>query len=74
MPIYKNLSGKSGVAAYETKESSIEVQFNDGMHYRYTSGSAGVANLEEMKRLANAGVGLNSFISRVVKKGYESKW
>lgn len=73
MTTYKNLGGDSGVASYEIGEESIEVQFNDGMIYLYTDDSAGSENIEEMKRLAIAGEGLNSFINRVVKKRYASK-
>jgi hypothetical protein len=73
MPIYKNLGGDSGVRAYEVGEHSINVTFKDGMRYLYTDASAGHASVEEMKRRAEAGVGLNSYITRVVKKGYETK-
>ena len=73
MERYSNRGGDSNVAAYEIEQSSIKVQFRDGSIYLYTSQSAGVANLEHMKQLAKAGQGLNSFISRVVKKAYASK-
>jgi len=71
---YNNLGNDSGVAAYEIESSSITVQFNDGWFYLYTAQSAGAANVEQMKRLAIAGQGLNSFINRVVRKGYARKW
>lgn len=35
--------------------------------------STGNANLIEMQRLATAGQGLNSFITRVVRKSYAQK-
>ncbi len=73
MERYTNRGGDSNVFAYEIEQSSIKVQFRDGAVYLYTSQSAGAANLEQMKRLANAGQGLNSFIGRVVRKGYASK-
>lgn len=73
MTQYKNLGGRSGVYSYEIGGDSIEVQFNDGMVYLYTENSAGSTNLEQMKKLALAGSGLNSFINKYVKKGYESK-
>ena len=73
MEHYKNLGGDSGVVAYEIGLGSIMVQFKDGSVYLYTNQSAGAASIAEMQRLAKAGQGLNSFISRVVKKGYVRK-
>jgi hypothetical protein len=73
MERYANRGGDSNVVAYEIEQSSIKVQFGDGSVYLYTNQSAGAANLEQMKQLANAGQGLNSFIGRVVRKGYSSK-
>ena len=73
MERYKNLGGDSGVVAYEIGDDSIKVQFHDGSLYLYNYRSAGSNNIEHMKELAIAGQGLNSFISRVVRKGYASK-
>jgi hypothetical protein len=73
MIAYKNLGGDSGVSAYNILESSIEVRFRDGMIYLYTYQSAGREMIENMKRLATAGTGLNSYISRTVKKRFSSK-
>jgi hypothetical protein len=70
---YKNLGGDSNVVAYEIGSDSIKVQFGDGSLYTYTYQSAGQSTIEQMKALAIAGQGLNSFISRVVKKNYASK-
>ncbi|AXV99844.1 hypothetical protein CJO81_03165 [Ralstonia solanacearum] len=73
MERYANRGGDSNVVAYEIEQNSITVQFGDGSIYLYTSQSAGAMNLEHMKQLAIAGQGLNSFIGRVVRKGYASK-
>lgn len=73
MESYKNLGGDSNVAAYEIGSDSIKVQFRDDTLYTYTYQSAGQSNIEQMKSLAIAGQGLNSFINRVVKKSYASK-
>ena len=73
MERYANRGGDSNVFAYEIEQSSMKVQFGDGSIYLYTSQSAGTVNLEHMKQLAKAGQGLNSFIGRVVRKGYASK-
>ena len=74
MESYKNLSGQSGVAAYEIESDSIKVQFKDGHVYLYTYASANSGNVERMKSLAVAGSGLNSFINTSVRKSYASKW
>ncbi|MCX5807029.1 MAG: hypothetical protein NT010_13380 [Proteobacteria bacterium] len=73
MERYKNLGGDSGVLAYEIGDDSITVQFSTGRVYLYTHRSTSSANIEQMKLLAVAGKGLNSYISKYVKKGYESK-
>lgn len=72
MERYANRGGNSNVLAYEIEQSSIKVKFQDGAIYLYTSQSAGSVNLEHMKKLAVAGQGLNSFIGKVVRKGYAS--
>lgn len=73
MERYRNLGGDSNVAAYELGDGSITVQFNDGSVYLYTNLSAGPANIIELKRLAQVGQGLNSFINRYVRKGYAQR-
>jgi hypothetical protein len=73
MERYKNLGGNSSVIAYEIGNDSIKVQFSDGSVYLYTYQSAGLSNIEQMKVLALAGKGLNSFIMRNVRKAYAAK-
>jgi hypothetical protein len=73
MDRYKNLGGDSGVIAYEIGIDFIKVQFSDGSIYLYNYQSTGASDIEEMKRLAVAGQGLNSFISRIVKKRYAAR-
>lgn len=73
MQQYKNLGGDSGVLAYEIGSDYIKVEFKDGAVYFYSYASAGGQNIEEMKRLAIKGEGLNSFINTHVRKDYESK-
>lgn len=74
MEHYKNLSGDSGVIAYEIVNDGIEVQFRDGTAYLYTIESAGRQNIETMKRLALAGRGLSTFISTTVRDRYAAKF
>ena len=73
MPRYKNLSGHSGVAAYETTTDSITLTFVDGGRYLYTSVSVGRAALDRMIALAKAGRGLSTFVSQNVRENYERK-
>lgn len=70
---YENLSGNSGVTAYEIGDSFINVEFHDGSAYSYTNSTTGISNIEIMKRLALQGSGLSTFISRHVKDKYASK-
>ena len=73
MPRYKNLSGHSGVAAYETTTDSITLTFTDGGRYLYTSVSVGRTALDRMVALAKAGRGLSTFVSQHVRENYERK-
>ena len=73
MERYKNLSGDSGVVGYELGDGVILVQFADGSLYEYTDGSAGAVVIAEMQRLAAAGRGLSSFISKTSRKSYSRK-
>ena len=70
MERYKNIGGNSSVVAFEIGEGSIVIDFSDGSRYLYTSQSAGASALAEMQRRAVAGRGLNSYVSRFVRKGY----
>lgn len=71
---YRNLSGGSGVVSYEIEAGGVTIKFNDGWSYLYTPQSTSNINIQEMVRLATQGHGLNSFITRVVGKGFVRKW
>ncbi len=73
MEKYANLSGNSGIVAYEIGDDFIRVKFCDGHVYVYTYASAGKTNVEQMKRLAREGRGLNAFINRNVYDAYERR-
>lgn len=74
MEQYKNLSGNSGVVAFQIGNDYIKVQFKDGRFtlYTYTYQSASSVAIENMKALAVRGQGLNSYIS-TNKPQYSSK-
>jgi hypothetical protein len=71
MKRYANLSGDSGVLAYAFTTTSILVRFRGSPRvYEYSDASAGAANVARMKRLAEAGRGLSTFISQHVADRY----
>ncbi len=76
MKKYLNISGESGIEAYEIGTDYIIVKFNNGAicNYLYTYNSTGKENVDKMKQLAEDGSGLNSFISRFIRNRYEKKW
>ena len=73
MNFYKNLGGNSGISAYEIGADSITIRFKDGAKYHYNYSSTGRSDIEHMKSLASRGRGLNSFVSRVVRKRFAYK-
>lgn len=73
MKRYKNLSGQSGIVAFELGADSIRIKFNDGFIYLYTARSSGSLHVRNMQQLAMDGEGLNSYISRHVREHYASK-
>lgn len=74
MQRYHNLSGDSGVTAYELRPHAIVVQFQDGWKYEYTEASAGAAAVRTMQELAQAGRGLSAFIATTVRERYATKF
>jgi hypothetical protein len=73
MRAYKNISGDSGVIAYQTGKDRILVQFADGGIYEYTYASTGHNHVESMKVLAAKGRGLATFINQYVRDAYARK-
>jgi hypothetical protein len=73
METYKNLSGSSGVAAFDFGTDYIRVRFTTGAIYIYSHSSAGMRHIEQMKILAKAGSGLNAYINVHVRKLYSKK-
>ena len=68
---YSNKRGTSNVIAYEILPTSIKVQFKAGAWYSYSYSSAGAVHVEQMKKLAENGFGLNSYIQRKVRTMYD---
>ena len=75
MERYRNLSGDSGVVAYEIGDNFVAVRFRPGVTYWYTAASVGAKHVAILKRLAQRGQGLSTYISQHadVSGGYERK-
>ncbi|MGV3661025.1 MAG: hypothetical protein ACO1TE_12630 [Prosthecobacter sp.] len=75
MEPYGHLNRDSGVTAFDLGKGWIRVRFQDGTVYEYTAASVGRRHLSQMKRLAEAGHGLSTYISThpEVRDGYVAK-
>jgi hypothetical protein len=73
MKTYKNLSGTSGVLAYEIGKTYIRVKFSgDSMVYTYDYKRPGKHMVEQMKDFAIKGKGLSDFILNKVGANFSS--
>lgn len=71
MEKYKNLGRDSGVQYYQIEDTSIKVKFDSSKTYSYSYKKAGKSHVENMKKLAAKGIGLNSYINKYVKNLYD---
>ena len=60
--------------AFEMGVDSITIMFNSGAIYLYDYQSAGEYHVEQMKRLAKSGEGLNGYIKQYVDGNYAKKF
>jgi hypothetical protein len=76
MKPYRDVDGDSGVSAYEYGDEWIRVRFKHGGTYEYRASSIGLSHLNAMKRLADSGDGLATYINTNpdVKDGYSRMW
>lgn len=65
-------NSKSGVTAYRIEKEAIDVVFTD-MVYRYSYKAPGKTHVEKMKKLAQEGIGLSTYISQKIRNDYEGK-
>jgi len=72
MQTYANLGGNSNISRYEIGSDFIRVEFKDSSIYKYSNSSAGENHVNEMKKLAEDGQGLNSYIMLNCKHSYET--
>jgi hypothetical protein len=72
MARYKNHTGNSNITSYNVGKDFIQVSFEGSDKvYKYSHQSAGKENIDQMKKLAEAGTGLGSFIHKNVKHKHE---
>ena len=68
---YKNLSGNSGVVAYESGADYIKLRFRRSSKiYVYDALAPGLTHVKQMKKLAAAGRGLTTYVSQNIKRNY----
>ena len=73
MKPYKNLSNESGIARYEILANGIRVHWDSDAVYFYSEESTGIEHIAEMKRFAEKGRGLATYINQHVRENYEYK-
>ncbi|CAM0997344.1 KTSC domain-containing protein [Rhodanobacter sp. Root179] len=73
MKRYRNLDGNSGVTAYECGDGFICIRFVNGDTYEYTDKATGREHIANMQKLAQAGLGLSTYVSRFVHDDYARK-
>lgn len=72
MILYENKNGTSGVESYEIGTTFIIVKFQGSARtYKYSYEKAGKPHVDNMKKLAQNGVGLNTYINQHVRKLYD---
>lgn len=72
MQKYADIDRDSGVDSFEIYDASITVWFKgSNKPYTYSYQKAGKHHVENMKRLALSGDGLNEYINDHVKKLYD---
>ena len=72
MQKYVDKNGDSGISDYEYDNNQIKIKFKFGKTYTYPSSKVGLTHFNNMRKLADAGDGLNAYINTnpEVKKGY----
>lgn len=70
---YRNMSRSSGVRYYAVTPASICVWFNDGGGYEYDHSRPGRSHVDAMKRLAEEGDGLATYINQHVRDNFARK-
>lgn len=70
---HQNLSGISGVDAYDIGDDYIKILFVGGETYLYSYDTPGEAHVKAMTELAKKGAGLSTYIAQHVRDDYDAK-
>lgn len=70
---YKNLNNDSGITDYEIGDDFIRVRFEGPSQYLYTFTTPGRTEVEDMKKLAQNGRGLATYINQFVRARYAKR-
>jgi hypothetical protein len=70
---YANIGGNSGVASYDYGPDWMVVNFTTGSRYIYTLKSTTPESMGYLKKYAQEGKGLNSYIMRMLREDYAGK-
>jgi len=73
MKRYLDKTGSSGVIAYEIQKDGILVRFRNGGTYLYNQQRPGKQQVAQMKKLAEQGAGLSTYISVHVREQYAAQ-
>jgi hypothetical protein len=74
MQKYADTDRDSGVDLFEISDTAIKVIFKSGPKvYVYTYTKPGQVHVEEMKKYALAGEGLNAYINSKIKSNFSHK-
>lgn len=70
---YANIGGNSSVRGYDHGEDWFVVMFSDGSRYLYTLKSTTREALDWMRKYAQEGKGLNSYLMRLQRENYAGR-
>jgi hypothetical protein len=73
MKKYYGQSRDTGIEAFEIGTDNIILRFKDGREYLYSYVKPGKEHVEEMKKRAKSGNGLNTYVNQNVREKYEKK-
>lgn len=73
MEKYRDISGNSGISAYEFGDEFITVRFTKGGMYLYNYSITGSNHVKKMIKLAKMGNGLNRYINLNTRYAYARK-
>jgi hypothetical protein len=72
MKRYKNLSGSSGIVAYQIGKDFIKIIFaSDARPYVYSYKRPGKIKVDRMKQLALKGKGLATYINKYIRDNFD---